>query len=250
MEQQTTLGTNRTGIAMSPVDAARMEEGAEAMAVETDGPGYLEVRQEYASDEGLGSVPLPTTVKGVLKSGAEILTGKRPQVFVDKLGERLAFERAGVRLYDALLVKCDAAPGLISADATDELQHFRDEEAEHFSLVAEAMKAIGADPTAQTPCADLAGVEGMGLMQAMNDPRTSVAQSLHVMLDAELLDNAAWEMLIDLARSLGHDEIAERFDHALQQEGKHLQRLKGLVGELTLADAQSQEGEPLPLESH
>ena len=122
MEQQTTLGMNRTGIEMSPVDAARMEEGAEAMEVETNGPGYLEVRQEYASVEGLGSVPAPGTLKGMLTSGTYMLTGKRPQVFVDKLGERLAFERAGVRLYDTLLVKCDAAAGLISAEVADRAQ--------------------------------------------------------------------------------------------------------------------------------
>lgn len=250
MEQQTTLGMNRTGIEMSPVDAARMEEGAEAMEVETNGPGYLEVRQEYASDEGLGSVPAPGTLKGMLTSGAYMLTGKRPQVFVDKLGERLAFERAGVRLYDTLLVKCDAAPGLISAEVVDELRHFRYEEAEHFALIVEAIEGIGADPTAQTPCADLVGVEGMGLVQAMNDPRTSVSQSLHVMLDAELLDNTAWEMLIELARSLGHDDVADRFDLALQQESKHLQYLRTLVGQLTLADADSGQGEALVEESH
>jgi hypothetical protein len=71
----------------------------------------------------------------------------------------------------------------------------------------------------------------------MNDPRTSCLQSLHVMLDAELIDNAGWELLIQLARAAGHENIAERFQHAMQQEAHHLATLRDLVARLTLEDA-------------
>jgi rubrerythrin len=81
------------------------------------------------------------------------------------------------------------------------------------------------------------GVESLGLVQAMNDPRTSFLQGLHVMLDAELIDNTGWEMLIELARSAGHEDIAARFGTAAQQEAVHLRTIKTLVGRLTLADA-------------
>ena len=100
-------------------------------------------------------------------------------------------------------------------------------------MVVDAIRQLGADPTAQTPCADLVGVESMGLVQAMNDPRTSLVQSLHVMLDAELLDNAGWEMLIDLANRSGHADIAKQFAVALQQEARHLAHVRALVERLT-----------------
>ncbi|MCW7541637.1 hypothetical protein OOT46_27945 [Aquabacterium sp. A7-Y] len=120
MQKKTPLGRNKTGIQMSPVDAARMQAGSEAAmlpdqdALDAPPPlvdtSYASVRQGYMrEDEGLGSVPPPGTQKGLLKSGADMITGTRPQVLVDKLGERLAFERGGVRLYDSLLVKCSAA---------------------------------------------------------------------------------------------------------------------------------------------
>ncbi|MCW7541638.1 hypothetical protein OOT46_27950 [Aquabacterium sp. A7-Y] len=104
-------------------------------------------------------------------------------------------------------------------------------------IVVEALRSLGADPTAQTPCADLVGVESLGLVQAMNDPRTSVQQGLHVMLDAELLDNAGWDLLARLARAAGHDEIAEGFDDALRQEAVHPAQLRSWVELMTLGDS-------------
>jgi ferritin-like protein len=253
MEDRTQLGMNRTGIQTSPFDTADMREDSpeitEALAPGNDGLEALsaetrasladaQLRQTYAVEaDALGSVPLPATLTGVAKSGVAMLTGKRPQVLMDKLGERLAFERAGVRLYDALLVKCSAADSGLDDGELSMLRHFRDQEAQHFELIAEALDELGGDPTAQTPSADLVGVEGAGLMQAMNDPRTSLLQSLHVMLDAELIDNTSWELLIRLARAAGHGGMADRFEAALNQEAAHLRTLKDLVGRLTLADA-------------
>jgi len=253
MEARTELGLNRTGIQMSPMDTADMIAGADDIADEI-APGSADVdplsassrssladaqlRGSYALQaDSLGSVPVPGTLKGVAKSGMDMLAGRRPQVLIDKLGERLAFERGGVRLYDGLLVKCEALGGDLTMGESAALQRFRDEEAAHFALVVQAIEELGGDPTAQTPCADLVGVESMGLVQAMSDPRTSLLQGLHVMLDAELIDNASWELLVELARSAGHDGIADRFGIAVQQEAVHLHTLKGLVGRLTLVDA-------------
>jgi len=253
MDTKTPLGLNRTGTQTSPLHSAAMLRGADDIAdaieptevdaelVNADARGDLadaQLRESYASQsDGLGSVPLPATLTGVAKSGVALLAGKRPQVLMDKLGERLAFERGGVRLYDALLVKCRAADDPLDDGEVATLQRFRDQEAEHFELVADALESLGGDPTAQTPCADLVGVESMGLVQAMNDPRTSLLQSLHVMLDAELIDNAGWDLLIRLARSAAHETLADRFERAQRQEAIHLDTLRELVGRLTLADA-------------
>jgi hypothetical protein len=147
MEARTELGHNRTGVQMSPLDTADMLAGADDIAdalaptevdaalISADTRGDLadaQLREAYATEaDSLGSVPVPGTLKGVAKSGVDMLTGKRPQVLMDKLGERLAFERGGVRLYDALLVKCRAAGDKLTEDETAALQRFRDEEAEH-----------------------------------------------------------------------------------------------------------------------
>ena len=59
-------------------------------------------------------------------------------------------------------------------------------------------------------------------MQVLTDPRTTVSQSLNAILTAELTDNADWEMLIDLADELGHDDLSDQFTEAFTNEQKHL----------------------------
>jgi rubrerythrin len=116
----------------------------------------------------------------------------------------------------------------------DELQHIRDEEAMHFALVGAAIQSLGGDPTEQTPCADVAGVEGMGLLQVLTDPKTTIAQALHAILVAELTDNAAWEELIELTAEAGNDDLVARFNKASKQEMEHLEKVGGWYKAATL----------------
>ncbi|HEY0681371.1 MAG TPA: ferritin-like domain-containing protein [Steroidobacter sp.] len=238
----TRLGINRTGLQMSPQHAKEMldapqefESGTSEQADTLDGEALSATRLEYIADaDPLGSVPAPATLKGAAKSGAKMLTGRRPQVFIDKLAERLAFERGGTRLYDAVCAKAIAHTPDMNEINPDELLEIRNSEARHASLIKECMETLGADPTAQTPCADLVGVETMGLLQAVSDPRTTLAQTLHAALAAELIDNQGWEDLIVLARELGHDDMAKRFKTALDEEAVHLTKVRNWHTLLTM----------------
>ena len=232
------MGKNRTGVQMSP-------KATEAMLAFTqqrqptshgDESGIAALRQSYIEEgDEVGSVPLPGTAKGMLKSGAKMMTGSRPQALVDKLAERLAFERTGTRLYTALITKHRSdVEGQVPID---QLVRFRDDEAQHVALLAEALQQLGADPTAQTPGADLVGVESMGLMQAITDPRTTFAQSLHAILVAELADHEGWDLLIALAESEGHKDLAQRFAAALDEEQTHLDHVRRWVSALTMGEA-------------
>lgn len=118
-----------------------------------------------------------------------------------------------------------------------DLEKIRQDEAHHFSVVREALETLGADPTAMTPCANVCGVESQGLMQVIADPRTTVAQSLHAVLVAEMTDNAGWEMLVALAQEQGHDQLAAGFTMALNEERIHMQQVKTWFEEATLGKA-------------
>ena len=236
----TELGLNKTGLQMSPGDMKKMLEVTELTTPSSEGSdqALAEIRLRYiAAADPVGSVPPPATLKGAVKTGAKMMTGNRPQVLIDKLGERLAFERTGVRLYDALITKFMGQPDVPPMVSLDELNHHRLEEAEHMALVKECIEQLGGDPTVQTPCADVAGVEGAGLMQVVTDPKTTFMQSLHAILVAELADNAAWEELIELARQMGHDDMVARFEEASQHEQEHLENVKQWHLAGTLADA-------------
>lgn len=218
------MGKNRTGIGTSPKDAKASIEGAEegVPTARGDGIQIAELRGEYVRDaEPVGSVPPPTTVKGAAKSAGQMLKGQQPVVLLDKLGERLAFERTGTRLYEALIAKMEAA-GPPAGVSLDIVRRFHDEEREHMDLVKQAIERLGGDPTVQTPSADIDGVAASGLLQVVTDPRTSVLQSLHALHVAELADNDSWEMLIDLAEKMGQEEMAREFGRALAEEQEHL----------------------------
>lgn len=239
-QREAGIGPNKTGIATSPRDIEKMLAGMDSgLATPTsqgDERGMARIRVAYIENaEPVGSVPPPATLKGAAKAGAKMMMGERPQVLLDKLGERLAVERTATRLYDALIAKYRAHP---QAPVTDEdLVRIRNEEARHFAMVAQCIEKLGGDSTAQTPCADVAGVEALGLVQTITDPKTTIAQSLHAILIAELIDNAAWEDLIALAEKLGQQDLLPEFEQALGHEGEHLATVRGWLRTLTEAES-------------
>jgi rubrerythrin len=231
---------NRTGIDMSPIDIEELLSGVNAARPSSEGDEstLASYRAHYLKEaEPIGTVPVPGSFKGAAKTGMQKLMGRKPEVLIDKLGARLAFERTGTRLYDALLGKClirsDEADGL----PVEQLREFRDEEARHFALVWDAMKTLGADPTAQTPGADVNAVASSGLMQIITDPRASVAQSLHAIHIAELADHDGWALLITLAEEFGQADMAASFKRALAEEDRHLKTIRELMEKTCLSEA-------------
>jgi rubrerythrin len=250
--QATSLGHNRTGTVLAPAALQAMNDAADELTpVDVIDTHELDAqRQRFITEaDAVGSVPPPDSVKGVLKTGLAKLMGGEPTVLMDKLGERLAFERTGTRLYDALIAKYQATlnagndpllpvePLAKTTDPTPEsagaaLARIRAEELAHFKLLNKAILELGGDPTAQTPCADVTAVASMGIMQVLNDPRTTLAQCLNAMLTAELTDNAGWEVLIRLAEDAGQSDLASQFTKALIEESRHVDIIKTWLNSL------------------
>jgi len=220
---------NRTGLAASPLESKRLLEADEALDPQISGDlvDFAEIKAvSIAEADPLGSVPPPVSVKGALKAGVKLVKGESPQIFLDKLAERAAFERGGTRLYDALILKFQSTEDESSGATLEELAQIRSEELAHYHLVVDAIRGFGGDPTAQTPSADLVGVETMGLMQVLNDPRTTFTDCLNAMLTAELTDVDAWSLLAILAEGIDEDDLAARFREALLEENHHLQLVR------------------------
>lgn len=242
MEKHTSLGANRTGIDMSPIHSKEMVSGAQQLTQVQPGKSELRSRieQQYLSEATqVGSVPVPGTLKGMLKSTMEKATGRNPEVFINKLGQRLAFERTGTRLYEAVIRKCQAlsAAGETLPFSLDEIDHLRREELQHFKLLTQCMRDIGADPTAMTPDADVSAVAAMGYQRALNDPRTTVSQCLNLLLELELADNAGWEMLVTLAKDMEMDEMAQQFQQAHREEGEHERKVRAWCQQAVSAES-------------
>lgn len=217
---------NRTAASIHARLAADQAAFAQSTPPSSEGDGneVAQVRKSYESGaDPVGSLPA-TTAKGVS-------TG-RAALFFDKLGERLTFERAGTRLYEALISK-HGAPLPVGAGskavARQRLEQICAEEYRHFVLLTDAVTELGGDPTAITPSANVAEVISHGLPQVVQDPRTTFSQCLDAVLVAELTDNEGWSMLVTLAEELGHTELAQKFQEAWADEQDHLATIRELV---------------------
>ena len=217
---------NRTGIMTNPELSAELIEGARQTKPSSDGDASVlgELRSQYLQEPvAIGSPPIVAEVSedGELLGPLEGMT-----ILLDKLGERLAFERQGARLYESVIQKCEllgAEDG--SGPSLEELRHICDEELEHFRMLQTAIK---------TPSADVAGVMSKGVLEIAVDPRTTIPQTLQALLTAELVDNDGWQMLQDLAAELGQDDLEEQCRQAFEQEQQHLEKVRDWLTTMTM----------------
>jgi rubrerythrin len=201
-----------------------MESGTEEFGPTSEGDGALlvgEVRAIYARAGGpIGHVP---PVEGKAKPSTATVA------LIDKLGERLAFERSGARFYEALISKHDAYGSFDGGPSRGDLEDIRREEHEHFLMLHQVIVQMGGDPAAVTPSADLVTVVSRGVQDAVTDPRTNLLQGLEAILVAELSDTASWEMLIEIAAQAGQTQLQAAFQRAHESEEEHVEKVTAWI---------------------
>jgi hypothetical protein len=230
---------NRTGIMTNPDASAELIKGAEELTPPSDGDAaeIAEMRGEYLEEASpIGSEPLP--IEDIENQDLANSVEAMP-VLLDKLSERLVFERQGTRLYEAFLQKFELL-GLDdeSAPTAADLRHICDEEFEHFRMLQHAIVKLGGDATVQSPSADVACVLSKGAVEIVADPRTSFAQCLQALLTAELADNDGWLMLSQLAAQLDLEELEQQCRKAFEEEQEHLDKVREWLLMTVLEEAQ------------
>ena len=210
-----TIGGNRTGMATAH-DAKRMldiphvsrDMGPTTRGSEQD---MARVRVRYAR---------AGTPQGTMPDVEPELA-----LLVDLLGARLAFERGGVRLYEALISKLDAYGSFDRGPLRRDLEQIRNDEHRHVLMLDRLLHDLGADPTAVTPCANREVVSSKGIIDVMLDPRTSLLDGLESIIIAELADHEQWMALVDTARDLGRENLARIFQANQATEEEHLSKV-------------------------
>lgn len=236
MKEPTELRQNRTGIATSPALAREMIENAQEFSpagVPTDLP--LEpIRASFIREaEPAGSMPPPAGLKEMVKSALKAFQGENVAVLLDAMGARLAFERTGTRMYEALVTKARTIGPQEGGPSAADLEEIRADELSHFRMVRDAIELLGGDPTAMTPSANIQAMASSGVLQIATDPRLGMRESLNAALIAELSDRDSWEMLIRLAAALEQTDLVESFSAALATEERHLRRVRGWMSAMT-----------------
>ncbi len=165
----------------------------------------------------------------------QIEKGNGSQV-LDLLTERLAFERAGVKLYDRCLeVMRGTANDENVQRMIPEMQEHRDEEKEHEEWLEAQIRALGGDAHAETSKSRLVTRESKGIEEVvMSD--AELPHLLHAMLAAELVDNAGWDLLAQVADEAGDGKAKRAFKQRLHEEEDHLLFIRKAVEKLSFRE--------------
>lgn len=229
MTQSPQHGNNRTGIVAAGRLGEQMVEATREFLPSSPGTAQAiaDMRVAYAqAGESLGETPAPASLMDKAKAVMTAVTGGQPTLLLDKLGERLAFEHAGARLYEALLSKHQAYGSFTGGPNAEDILHILTEEYAHGDMLERAIKDLGGDPTTLTPSANVAANISQGLPQVLADPRTNLLQSLEAIIVAELADNECWTVLEQLTRQGGHEEFARECQAAIAHERDHLRQVR------------------------
>jgi bacterioferritin (cytochrome b1) len=151
-------------------------------------------------------------------------------VFVlNVLGGRLAFERTGVKLYDAVIAQIDRSGEPRYHAIVDQLREIRNEEKEHEEWLEEQIRALGGDAHEVTEMAQLEMSESSGIAGVIEGGDRKILHLIHALLAAELADNAGWDVLVKLADETGDRMAKLQFAKRLAEEAKHLLFIREVV---------------------
>ena len=157
------------------------------------------------------------------------------QKVIDLLNERLAFERAGVKLYDRVLDVMRAQADGDFERMREELESHRAEEKEHEEWLEDQIRSSGGDAHAETDKSRLVTRESKGIEEVvMSD--AELPHLFHALLAAELVDNAGWDLLAQVADEAGDRQAKRDFKKRLHEEEDHLLFVRKAVEKLAFRD--------------
>ena len=115
------LRINRTGIMVNPDLSAELIQGTKETTPTSEDSDEIRVeRAEYVSEAPpIGSYPVVVDGERAAESEETETPAESMALLLDKLSERLAFERQGTRLYEAFIQKVESLPIVTGAGPDD-----------------------------------------------------------------------------------------------------------------------------------
>ncbi|RYZ37699.1 MAG: hypothetical protein EOO72_10345 [Myxococcaceae bacterium] len=181
----------------------------------------------------------PSALRKRMSGALQSLKGAKTALFVDRLCERLSFEKTSSRLYASLLLKTHALGTYTGGPSSERLLELHNQELEHQALVREGLLRFGIPTSLRTPSGDVADSQSRALIQAVDAPGTSLLEALRATLVSELINNAGWAVLVDLAAELGPSDLEQSFREVLLAESRHLTEVTVWVTNGTYTDEAS-----------
>jgi rubrerythrin len=166
------------------------------------------------------------------------LAERKPEKLLDLLNERLTFERAGVRLYDAVVAKMQEMNLPDVPEGTSilaKLKMIRTQEKEHEEWLEEQIRALGGTAHEETDRSDLVQREARGIIDVIEQD-SELPHLFHALLTAELVDESGWKLLLELADEAEDDEARAEIAKRTREEEDHLVFVRSLVASMARAE--------------
>ena len=154
---------------------------------------------------------------------------------LDVLTERLTFEREGVQLYDTIIAKMEDSRETEVRRMLDRMREHRQQEKEHEEWLEEQVRRLGGTAHERTEHSILVETESRGIEEVVQNDR-QIPHLFHALLNAELVDNAGWDLLMRIAEEAGDREAAKEFKKRLFEEQEHLLYVKSALEAFTRRD--------------
>lgn len=150
---------------------------------------------------------------------------------LDLLNERLKYERSSVKLYDSLIEKVKRAGDANIMRMMPQLKEHRGQENEHAEWLEQQIRDLGGNAQADTDMSQLIQKEAKGIEEVMLDGDMNIMHQFHALMAAELVDNAGWDLLVQLADEADDGDARRAFKKCLHEEEEHLELVQKAMGD-------------------
>jgi bacterioferritin (cytochrome b1) len=151
----------------------------------------------------------------------EKLAEKNKGRVIDVLTERLAFERSGVKLYERVIGVMRSSKDPNMERMLGPMVEHQTQEKEHEEWLEAQIRTLGGDAHGETEKSRLITRESQGI-EAVIKGDSQLPHLFHALLAAELVDNAGWDLSVQLADEAGDREAKRQFKKRLREEAEHL----------------------------
>lgn len=156
--------------------------------------------------------------------------GRELKLLLEKLGEKLAYDRAFCRLYESFLKKRSTSFLRNIRVKGLELKTFERHvamKAAHYEILQDAFLNLGGDPEAIVPSEDLSTIAKLGIVSIFVDPRANMRSILHSVRIVELTGKSTTLYLTRLAYAAGLDDLAMDLEQAVEENEESLSLFPG-----------------------
>lgn len=160
------------------------------------------------------------------------------------LEERLAFERAGVKLYDRVLAAVRAFDDADVEAVRPELEACRNEEREHLGWLEAQLRALRPDPEREAGAVAHATGGAWTRVEEVAESDAALPQLVNALLAAKLADEAGWDLLAQIADEAGDLDARHELRTRLHDEQDHLVVIRQLMEKLVFTEVLAEDANP------